>query len=69
MTEIWQAIQPYSSWIFFALFLLLMLRMHAGGGCGSHRHTGSQPGDGDSTDVYRGVDTAEQRQRRSGGCH
>lgn len=34
MTEIWEAIQPYSGWIIFGAFLLLMMRMHAGGGRG-----------------------------------
>jgi hypothetical protein len=34
MAEIWEAIRPYSGWIIFGVFLLLMMRMHTGGGCG-----------------------------------
>ena len=49
MGEIWQAIQPYSGWIIFGVFLLLMLRMHAGGGCGmghgQHGSSGDQSTD------------------------
>lgn len=42
MGEIWQAIQRYSGWIIFGVFLLLMMRMHAGGGCGmGHGQHGS----------------------------
>lgn len=50
MAEIWEAIQPYSGWIIFGIFLLLMMRMHAGGGCGmghgqhgSHGSSDEQP--------------------------
>lgn len=55
MGEIWQAIQPYSGWIIFGVFLLLMMRMHAGG-CGmGHGQHGSHGSSGDqSTDRSAG---------------
>ena len=31
----WEFIQAYGYWIVFGLFLVFMLRMHAGGGCGA----------------------------------
>ena len=56
MGEIWQAIQPYSGWIIFGVFLLLMMRMHAGGGCGmGHGQHGSHGSSGNqSTDRSAG---------------
>ena len=85
MGEIWQAIQPYSGWIIFGVFLILMMRMHAGGGCGMGHGSHGQHASDDSAGeplsrrpadrrAADGTDQADAERtavtgRRSGGCH
>jgi hypothetical protein len=64
MAEIWEAIRPYSGWIIFGVFLLLMMRMHAGGGCGmGHGQHGSH---GSSEEQPTGRPTGRSVDRREG---
>ena len=85
MGEIWQAIQPYSGWIFFGVFFLLMMRMHAGGGCGMGHGSHGQHESNESPGEPLSKRPADRREadgtdraapesaavtgRRSGGCH
>lgn len=62
MGEIWQAIQPYSGWIIFGVFLLLMMRMHAGGGCGMGHGSHGQHGSSDEEPKDRPTDRPDGRQ-------
>ena len=69
----WEFLQAYGYWIVAGLFLVFMLRMHAGGGCGSGHggHGGDgQRGETGPTDVdandRRDVAAAAPTGRRSG---
>jgi hypothetical protein len=62
MAEIWEAIQPYRGWIIFGIFLLLMMRMHAGGGCGmGHGAHGSRGSSNEQPTNQTANDSAPRR--------
>ena len=73
----WEFLQANGYWIALGVFLVVMVRMHAGGGCGmGHGDHQQRPGsrqrppaeDSEADEANAGT-AGQPTTRRSGGCH